>query len=393
MTSRSTLPGGFGVNSGVNSGVSFWEQDAMLDADFIVVGGGIIGLQTALELRQREARASIVVLERGLLPSGASSRNAGFACFGSLTEILADIDEWGQDAALALVERRWRGLNRLRQRLDDAALGFECFGGSELLLEKHLPALSQLDSLNAMMRDLFGQPVFALDADGLHRSAFGPQVRAMVRNPLEAQIHSGRAMRSLAKLAAQQGVEIHTGADVVSLEDAGGNVQVRVGGAQPLTFRAARVALCTSGATATLLPDCGIVPGRGQVMVTTPIPGLRWRGTFHIDEGFYYFRNVGERVLLGGGRNLDFDTEQTGDMALSNKIQGALEALLRETILPGRQFAIEHRWAGIMGFTDQGMPSVRMASERVAIGFGCNGMGVALSADIAAETAALLSGK
>jgi glycine/D-amino acid oxidase-like deaminating enzyme len=384
------LPDASGVNSGASSGVSFWEQDAMLNADFIVIGGGIIGLQTALELRQREPHASIVVLERGLLPSGASSRNAGFACFGSLTEILADIEELGQEAALALVERRWRGLNRLRRRLDNAALGFECFGGSELLLEKHLPALQQLDSLNAMLRDLFGQAVFALDADVLGRCAFDPQVKAMVTNPFEAQIHSGRAMRSLARLAAQQGVEIHTGAEVVGLEDAGGCVQVRVGGPQPLTFRAARVALCTSGATATLLPDCGIVPGRGQVMVTTPIPGLPWRGTFHMDEGFYYFRNVGERVLLGGGRNLDFDAEQTSDMALSHKIQAALEALLRETILPGRQFEIEHRWAGIMGFTAQGMPSVRMASDRVAIGFGCNGMGVALSADIAAETAALL---
>ncbi|HEY8027814.1 MAG TPA: FAD-dependent oxidoreductase [Burkholderiaceae bacterium] len=371
--------------------VSFWEQDAMLDADFIVIGGGIIGLQTALELRQREPRASIVVLERGLLPSGASSRNAGFACFGSLTEILADIEELGQVAAIALVERRWRGLNRLRARMDDAALGFECFGGSELLLEKHLPALEQLDSLNAILHDLFGQNIFALDTEGLQRSKFGPLVKAMVFNPLEAQIHSGRAMRSLAKLAAQQGIEIHTGAEVAGLEDTGAQVQVTTGGERPLTFRAARVALCTSGVTAKLLPECGIVPGRGQVVVTTPISGLPWRGTFHMDEGFYYFRNVGDRVLLGGGRNLDFDTEQTSDMALSGKIQSALEALLHETILPGQTFEIEHRWAGIMGFTEQGMPQVRMASERVAIGFGCNGMGVALSADIAAETAKLLS--
>lgn len=373
--------------------VSFWEQDAMLDADFIVIGGGIIGLQTALELRQREPHASIVVLERGLLPSGASSRNAGFACFGSLTEILADIEELGQDAAVALVERRWRGLNRLRARMDDAALGFECFGGSELLLEKHLPALEQLDSLNAILYGLFGQNIFALDMEGLQRCGFGPQVKAMVFNPLEAQIHSGRAMRSLAKLAARQGIEIHTGAEVTSLDDAGAQVQATTGGERPLTFRAARVALCTSGVTAKLLPECGIVPGRGQVVVTTPIAGLPWRGTFHMDEGFYYFRNVGDRVLLGGGRNLDFDAEQTSDMALSGKIQAALEALLHETILPGQKFEIEHRWAGIMGFTEQGMPQVRMASERVAVGFGCNGMGVALSADIAAETANLLSGQ
>jgi glycine/D-amino acid oxidase-like deaminating enzyme len=289
--------------------VSFWEQDAMLDADFIVIGGGIIGLQTVLELRQRQPGASIVVLERGLLPSGASSRNAGFACFGSLTEILADIEELGEAAALALVERRWRGLNRLRRRLDDAALGFECYGGSELLLEPYLSAVGQIDSLNAKLHPLFGKPIFAVDHEGLRSSGFGPQVRALVHNPLEAQIHSGRAMRALAKLAAQQGIEIHTGADVIGLEEGSGGVEIHLAGARALRFRAARVALCTSGLTAALLPDCGITPGRGQVVMTAPIPGLPWRGTYHMEQGFYYFRNVGERVLLGGARNLDFAAE------------------------------------------------------------------------------------
>ncbi|HSY29557.1 MAG TPA: FAD-dependent oxidoreductase, partial [Burkholderiaceae bacterium] len=217
--------------------VSYWEQDAMLDADFIVIGGGIIGLQTALELRQRRPHDRIVVLERGLLPSGASSRNAGFACFGSLTEILADIEAIGEAAALAVVERRWRGLNRLRQRLSDEALGFEGFGGFELLLEQHVHAAEQIDSLNAKLQPLFGQSVFALDLQGLAKSGFGSQVKALVRNPLEAQIHSGRAMRSLAKLAASQGIEIHTGAEVIGLEESGGEVRVRTGGERGWVFR------------------------------------------------------------------------------------------------------------------------------------------------------------
>jgi len=96
-------------------------------------------------------------------------------------------------------------------------------------------------------------------------------------------------------------------------------------------------------------------------------------------------------VLLGGARNVAFEAEATSEMELSAPIQQELEALLKEVILPGREFSIEHRWAGIMGFTERGLPEVRMASERIALGFGCNGMGVALSADIAAETAELLT--
>lgn len=371
--------------------LSYWEQDAMLDADHIVIGGGIIGLQTALELRERAPAARIVVLERGLLPAGASSRNAGFACFGSLTEILHDIDMMGADAALAVVERRWRGLCRLRRRLGDEAIGYEAFGGFELLPQAHVGALQRIDEANDHLRRLFGQQVFSIDADGLQRSGFGPQVRSLVRNPLEGQVHSGRLMRALALLAAQRGIEIHTGAAVRALHDDGDGMRVEVGEQRALAFRAPSVAVCTNGITSELLPASGIVPGRGQVIVTEPVAGLPWRGTYHLDEGFYYFRNIGERILLGGGRNLDFAGEQTTEMALSAAIQERLETLLRDTIVPGRPWRIAQRWSGIMGFAADKQPIVRRVSPHMVLGFGCNGMGVALGADIAAETAALMT--
>ncbi len=370
--------------------LSFWEHDAMLDADCIVIGGGIIGLQTALEWRECRPQDRIMVLERGLLPAGASSRNAGFACFGSLTEILSDFDTMGEAAALAMVERRRRGLDRLRQRLGDAAIGYENFGGFELLTDSGLAAVQRLDEVNSKLRPLFGQDVFSIDAAGLAAARFGPQVKALVRNSFEGQVHSGRLMRALAKLAAARGIEIHTGAQVTALEENGGGVQVRVAGERALAFRAPRVAVCTNGLTGALLNDSGIVPARGQVVVTEPVAGLPWRGTYHLDQGFYYFRNVGERVLLGGGRNLAFDAEATADMALTDTIQTALERLLRDTILPGREARIEHRWSGVMGFAADKQPIVRRLSGRIVLGFGCNGMGVALGAEIAAETAALL---
>lgn len=369
---------------------SFWEHDAMLDADYIVIGGGIVGLQTALEWREFRPSDRVVVLERGVLPTGASSRNAGFACFGSLTEILHDVDAMGEDAALALVERRWRGLDQLRRRLNDDAIGYEALGGCELLFDAHLGALQRIDQVNDMLRPLFGCEVFSIDDAGLRTCGFGPTVSALIRNPLEGQLHSGRLMRALARLAAECGIEIHTGARVRTLEETGGEVHVGIAGERHLTFRAPRVAVCTNGITGELLPHVGIAPGRGQVLVTEPVTGLPWRGAYHLDEGFYYFRNVGKRVLLGGGRNLDFDNEATSEMVVSEAIQSALEQLLHDTILPGRKVRIAYRWAGVMGFAADRQPMVRRLSDRIVLGFGCNGMGVALSADVAAEIAALL---
>ena len=373
---------------------SFWEQDAMQDADCIVVGAGMIGLLTALELRDRHPEARIMVLERGLLPSGASSRNGGFACFGSLTEILADIDAVGVEATVALIARRWHGLARLRERIGDVAMAFENLGGHELLDASQLPALARIDEINAALMPLFGAPVFVHDGAGLAASGFGATVCALILNRFESQLHSGKLMRALAVKAGAARIEIHTGAQVSAIEDSATEVMLEVAASatsSSMRLRAGSVALCTNGMTGVLAPQAGITPARGQVLVTEPVPGLPWRGCHYFDQGYYYFRNVDDRVLLGGGRNLDFEGEGTMQLALTAPIQEALERMLAEVILPGRAVHIASRWAGLMGFSADKQPVVKLLSPHVAIGFGCNGMGVALAADTAARTAGLLA--
>ncbi|GAC1406926.1 MAG: FAD-dependent oxidoreductase [Burkholderiaceae bacterium] len=376
---------------------SFWEQDAMQDADCIIVGGGLIGLLTALVVREKCPRDRIMLLESGLLPSGASSRNAGFACFGSLTELLADIDAVGLGATVALVARRWLGLARLRERVGDIAMDFRNYGGYELLTEAQLPVLAHLQEINEALRPLFGGDVFTEDPTGLAACKFGLQVRALVHNRFESQLHSGKLMRALALQTALNGIEIRTGAKVQSLEENGAHVVLKIANphaAGSQTFRAARVALCTNALTAQLTNGAGLRVGieaaRGQVLMTAPVAGLPWRGCYHFDEGYYYFRNVGDRVLLGGGRNRDFAGEHTTELGLSEPVQNALESMLRHVIFPRRDVEITHRWAGLMGFTVDKQPVVRLLSPRIAVGFGCNGMGVAMAADTASRTAALL---
>ncbi|MBC7513309.1 MAG: FAD-binding oxidoreductase [Herminiimonas sp.] len=372
---------------------SFWEQDAMLEADCLVIGAGLIGLLTALEWRDAHPDARIVVLERGLLPSGASSRNAGFACFGSLTELLGDIDAVGMDATVALVERRWLGLARLRARVGDVAMALENHGGFELLTASQLPALEHLDALNAALLPLFGETVFSSQPAALAAGGFGPQIHALVGNRFESQLHSGKLMRALARMAGASGIEIHTGATVSAIEDGEERVAVHVsnGADALLTFSAARVALCTNGMIGDLAPQLGIEPARGQVLITEPIADLHLRGCYHFDEGFYYFRNVGNRILLGGARNRDFQSERTTTFGVTDAIQEALQMLLEKVILPGRRVGVAQRWSGLMGFTVDKQPVVQKLSAHVAVGFGCNGMGVALGADIAQRTAALLA--
>ncbi|MCE7935089.1 MAG: FAD-binding oxidoreductase [Chlorobi bacterium CHB2] len=372
---------------------SIWEQEALLRFDVIIIGAGIIGLSAAIELAGRKPQLAIAVLERGPFSSGASTRNAGFACFGSLTEIVADIERVGAEGALAVIDARRAGLELLRQRVGDANLQYEPFGGYELLFPEQLPALDRLDEINTLLEPMFGDPVFRRDDGAIARFGFNQgKVAAVLFNPFEGQIHSGAMVAQLMRLATERGVRIITGATVLSVDDGPETAAAhcQFGTDHTATLTANELIVCTNAFTPTLLPDVPIVPGRGQVLVTSPIPELTLRGAFHFDEGFYYFRNLGNRVLFGGGRNLAFQHEETHASALNHTIQTRLEELLRTVILPNQEFQIEHRWAGIMGFSSTKLPIVQRVGQRITVGFGCNGMGVALGSSIAQQVAELV---
>ncbi len=374
--------------------LSFWEDDALLRYDAIIVGGGIIGLSTAIELAERVPSMTIAVMERGVLPAGASTRNAGFACFGSLTEFLHDLRKVGEEAAVSLIDRRRRGLEILRGRLGDDAIGYEEFGGYELLPEEYAAAVDEIPRANDLLRGIFGTDLFSLRNDLIAEFGFSARhTRGLVLNPCEGQIHSGMMMRSLAEKAREHRITIITGAEVVSIEESGNGAILRAEHTPlqaPVEFHAGVAAVCTNASIPSLFPQIPIVPGRGQVVMTGPVAGLPWRGTFHIDEGFYYFRNVGERVLLGGGRNLAFEQEATVEFGHNDAILARLAELLRDLILPGREFTLERRWSGIMGFTPDKLPVVKRTSDHIVIGFGCNGMGIALAGTIARDAADLM---
>lgn len=357
-------------------------------ADFIVIGAGLIGLQLALQLKRRARRARVMVLERGGLPIGASTRNAGFACFGSLTEILADMRSMGRDAALALVAQRQRGLSLLRELLGEEAIGYEAAGGYELILRGQEQVLGEVDEMNRLLQPLFGASVFRVMPEPASKAGFGEPVHAVIANPFEGQLHSGLAMRALRARAAVEDVEIINGVEVRALQEAASGVHVET--ANGICFQAGQVAVCTNAAIPRLVPGLAIEPARGQVLLTAPIPELAWRGAYHMDEGYYYFRNVGQRVLLGGARHLAVETERSFDLATTENVQQALEQVLREIILPRQEVSIAMRWAGTMGFSPDKQPVVTRVGQRRVAAFGCNGMGVALSPVVAQAAADLL---
>ena len=113
--------------------LSFWEKESFFkNIDVAIIGSGIVGLSAALTIKEKTPSVRVVIFERGALPEGASTRNAGFACFGSITELLDDLETHSEDEVFALVEKRYKGLLKLRQRLGDKNLDYKEWGGYEI---------------------------------------------------------------------------------------------------------------------------------------------------------------------------------------------------------------------------------------------------------------------
>ena len=138
--------------------LSYWEHKTWFDGlDFAIVGGGIVGLTTAIFLRDKHPKAKIVVFERGILPNGASTKNAGFACFGSVSEILDDLSAHSEQEVIQLIRKRYNGLQELRRLLGEDELGLEWNGGYELFThddpKTYETCLSNLPFVNELAKE------------------------------------------------------------------------------------------------------------------------------------------------------------------------------------------------------------------------------------------------
>lgn len=363
--------------------LSYWEaQHLQRRYHLLVVGAGLVGLSAALYFKRKAPQAQVAVFDQSSLPTNASTRNAGFACFGSPTELLADAQVMSEDDLVARIRMRWEGLALLKAELGSKAIGYEPCGGAELFTAKatYEATLAKLPTINAWLQEATGQ-----------KQLYTPTTQhgySLLQNAQEGALNSGLLMLSLLQKARAAGVELHLGVPVNTIEPHTAILQ------DGLAIHADRILLATSAFTPQLLPSSGIRPARNYVFVTSPLKQLPWRGTYHVDRGYVYFRHLGQdRLLLGGARNLDAAAEQTAEHGINELIKDWL-VQFADTTLGLRSWQIDYEWTGIIGQGAQVLPGVQPLDEHFGPGHwladGLGGIGVATGMQVGHLAAAMM---
>ncbi len=364
--------------------LSYWEKSTLRHFDLVVVGGGIVGHFTALFYAQKNPTHRVAILERGLFPSGASTKNAGFACFGSISELEHDVVSIGKEATAVLVMKRYNGLKLLRETLGDEAIDYREVGGYEMCFE--LPNQERIDFFNDLLEPHLGARPYTIEPPEGYE--FSTKVTRLIKNALEGTVDTGKMMAALQQKVAQAGVLTFTQSSVEELENTKKGKVVHIHNPNgTVAFYTRQVALCTNAFSRKFLTDEELEPGRGLVLVSKPHPAFHWEGSFHYHDGYNYFRTIDGRLLLGGGRHLDKPGETTLEPGVNSTIEKALKEDIASLIAPGVAVEIDYMWSGVMAFGSSKQPVIKRIDNHLVAGIRLGGMGVAIGAQVGLDLA------
>jgi glycine/D-amino acid oxidase-like deaminating enzyme len=167
-----------------------------------------------------------------------------------------------------------------------------------------------------------------------------------------------------------------------------------------LEIESEHLLICTNGFTNLLVKDetkgifdetdAELKPARNQVLVTEEIRNLKLNSCYHYDKGYVYFRNIGNRLLIGGGRNIGGIAEETTDFGSTSQVRSYLMDILKSKIGLSEDIKIDFEWSGILGIGPLKSPILRKRSEHIIFAVRLGGMGVALGSRLGDQAAKLL---
>ena len=321
------------------------------DADVCVVGLGGSGLACVLELLTLGRR--VVGLDAGSVAGGAAGRNGGFLLAGVSAFYHRAAGRFGRDRVHAIYRRSMAELDRMTVDTPDAIR--RC--GSLRIAEDDAELLDCAEQFAMMCDD--GLPVERYD---------GPEGLGLMV-PTDGACNPLLRCRALARRAVAGGAKLfeHSAArdirgDLVSTDHG--------------TVRCSRVVVAVDGRLELVLPELAgrVRTARLQMLATAPVPSLDLPRPVYRRWGYEYWQQLPDRrIALGGLRDRAGDAEWTDVAAVTDPLQRGLERVLRGEL--GVDAPITHRWAGLVGYSADGLPIVDEVRPGVWAVGGYNGTG------------------
>jgi gamma-glutamylputrescine oxidase len=323
--------------------------------DVLVIGGGIAGVSLLHWLASR--RIDAVLVERAHLASGASGRNAGFLLAGVASSYAEAVRTYGREKAREV----WELTNENRDRMIEAVRGQDV--GYRRLGTAILPGDEAERALLIESEQLLREDGFQARWDGTR-----------LVNPRDGEADPSRIVAAIARQA-KPGA-IREGVNITSLTPRRSGVMVTAGEEM---CEAGVVILATNAYSPQLVPSIRIQPTRAQMLATAPEATRVADVPVYSHYGFRYWRQLASgEVLVGGWRDTSPETEKTFDAEPTAEIQEHLDRALEELRVKRE---VTHRWAGTMGFSEDGLPLAGplegMPNTNICAGFTGHGMGFA----------------
>ncbi len=325
-----------------------------VDCDTVVIGAGLAGLTTALQLAR--AGQTVVVLEAKSVGFGASGRNGGFVSAGYSTGHDQIARRSGAQAADQLHLLSMEGVEFVRETIARLGIpGTDPVSGVTSVLR-----YDDGESLRAYAdeaRQSHGQDLRYLDTKAVRSVLKSERYFHAVRDPRAFHMHPLNYLRGIATEIERLGGTIHENTPALATELSGAAKQVRTSDG---TVRGRTVVFSTGGYTGGLNARLqrAFLPIATYVMVSEEAPDLIASAILTRDgigdnrrAGDYYRLVDGGKRLLWGGRI----TTRAASTA------GIVEELRREMTSTYPQLAglkTELAWSGLMSYARHLMPQI-----------------------------------
>ncbi|MBK12917.1 MAG: hypothetical protein CL849_05240 [Crocinitomicaceae bacterium] len=384
--------------------IGYWETEHLLrPADHTVVGAGIVGMSTALQLKRARPDSHVRLLERSPISAGGTTRNAGFACFGSAGEWLDDLEALGAEQLGKLIRMRAEGLTELVNLLGADAIGLKWTGGWELLgnsegdtrLAKRIQeALHTLQTAaTPLLQEALANvhpkpdpgPALVLDSDRANRVG----ANMAIALPWEGMLHTGRMVSAFHRALDAAGVQRIHGIEVQEMTEGS---QTWAMDTSMGTLHTKNVGICTNGLAAQLVEGLDVQPVPNRVLVLKVPVGSLPVGTYHLDQGYLYMRTLDEHhILFGGGRHWGIKLPLPPERDCKAEAQWDAQLLVSAK----KWLEVEkvtHMWTGWLGVGSDRRPLIGESRPGLHHAVRMGGMGVAIGAGIGRELATNMLG-